>query len=324
MKAGKLYRRVYAKENLDEAWNQVWRKRGCKGAQNMEIIRFNKNIFFNLSRLRNELREGAYRPKPVREIFMEKGDGKKRPIGILAVEDRIVQRALLQVIGPLIEKGLSPFSFAYRRGLSTSNAVESIRHNFSRGLRWALHGDITHFFEDINHSILIRQTAGKIPDGNIVLLIKNYLRVGKKSVAAGERRSASRAELGLVQGAPLSPILANVYLDPFDKALTQKGFTHVRFSDDFIVQCASKKEAVRAKKTVRSHLVRLGLQIHPNKTRIIHLEKGLFFLGYHLKSQNGSKKHLLQVRPIKKKKGKEARNVQSLHHQKRGGFENKR
>lgn len=311
MFTGRLYKAVYANQNLNLAWNKVRMNKGSGGIDEMNIVLFNKMLFDRLLSLKKQLQRKTYQPKPVKHFNMKKPDGTRRPIGILTVEDRIAQRAVLQVIEPLFDRRFSPSSFGYRKGLSRENALEVINRNFNRGFLWVVDADILEFFQNIDHGLLIKQVKRVVTDRDILKLLSKWLVLG------------GMWRVGILQGSPLSPLLANIYLDPFDKAILKKGFKLVRFGDDFIVQCKTEKEAQSAMKYAQKILRKLKLELHPHKTQITHFDKGVRFLGYILKSYHGSNGKLLSRHPLKPiRKKEDTQHVRALPYNPRDRFEN--
>lgn len=311
MFTGRLYKAVYANQNLNLAWNKVRQNKGAGGIDKMNIILFNKMLFERLLSLKDHLQRKTYQPRPIKHFNMKKPDGTRRPIGILTVEDRIVQRAVLQVIEPLFDRHFRPFSFGYRKGLSRGNAIETINRNFNRGFLWVIDADILEFFQNIDHGLLIKQVKKVVTDRDILKLLSKWLDM------------SGMGRVGILQGSPLSPLLANIYLDPLDKAILKKGFKMVRFGDDFIVQCKTEKETQLAMKYAQKILRKLKLELHPHKTQITHFDKGVRFLGYILKSYHGSNGKLLHRYPLKPiRKKEDTQHVRALPYNSRDHFEN--
>ncbi len=299
MFTGKLYKELCMNENLNNAWNKVRSNKGVAGIDDMAVIHFNKMSFANLLRLKEELISKAYQPRPIKRINLKKPDGGKRPIGILTVEDRIVQRAVLQIIEPLFDRHFSPFSYGYRKGLSTQNAIEQIKRNFNRDSQWVLDADLLEFFDHIDHSLLMREVKRALKDKDILKLLRRWLHIGAMGFTTRGLAESSRKMVGILQGSPLSPLLANIYLNPLDRAIIQKGYKLVRFGDDFIVQCKTKKEVGSALNDAKRILKKLRLEINPHKTQITHFDKGVRFLGVILKSHHNREGKDLRLMPAK-------------------------
>lgn len=295
----KLHKSVYESENLNAAWNKVRSNKGVSGVDEMDVIRFNKMMFNNLMDLKERLCKGTYRPKPVRRFNVQKPDGGKRPIGVLTVEDRIVQRAVLQVIEPLFDKEFSACNFGYRKGISVQHALEQVGRHFNRGFDWVLDADIEDFFQNIDQRILKREFAKVVPDRYIRHLLEAWLSLGHDGVGQPPLVRKEAARVGILQGSPLSPLLANIYLAPFDRAVSGKGFNLIRYGDDLIVLCDSKHHAETALKYIRKALAKLKLNLNPRKTLVTHFAKGVRFLGHLLKTQKTPDGDRLSIQPLK-------------------------
>ena len=323
MFTGRLYKAVYDHENLNKAWNRVRTNKGVCGVDEMNVVRFNAMLFSGLMRLRDQLRKRSYQPKPIRRFNMKKSDGKNRPIGVLTVEDRIVQRAVLQVIEPLFDRHFSSSNFGYRKGLSTKDAIEQVVRNFNRNYQWVLDADVLEFFQNIDHRILIKKIRKVVSDSDILKLVEKWLDLGIMGFRSNSPVAGRPPKVGILQGSPLSPLFANIYLDPLDKALLKKGFKLVRFGDDFIVQCATRKEAEFALKYLLRLLENLKLELHPYKTQLTHFDKGVKFLGNMLRSSFSSNGKTLRATSIKSQNNcKEARHVRALYDPSRVHFKN--
>ena len=314
MFASKLYKSVYDSENLNVAWNKVRSNKGVCGVDGMNIVRFNKMMFNNLLNLKEYLREGAYHPSPVKRFSIKKPDGGKRPLGILTVEDRIVQRAVMQVIEPLFDRRFSACSFGYRKGISIQHAMEQMTRHYNCGFDWVLDADIADYFQNIDHKILTRQIKRVLPDRRILQLLQEWLNLGHNGFGQKRLMGKKSPKIGILQGSPLSPLLANIYLDPFDKAISRKGFNLLRYADDFVILCKTGKEAETAMKYVRRELNRLKLNLNTKKTQITHFNKGVYFLGRLLKTQKGSDGNFLKIRSLKRKVKEEEKQYGSAIH----------
>ena len=276
---GRLYVQVYSDENLTEAWHQV-RTRGTEsaGADGVSLAQFQRYLFLELRKLQMEPKNGAYRPLPVKLITIKKPGGGHRPIGILAIRDRVAQRAVLNVITPLFEAGFEPVSFGFRLGRSREMALEHVASLVNQGYQWTAHFDIERCFENIPLAKLRRLLARKLKDRRILRLINAWLEMD--SVRSTGRGSISGGHLsGLTQGSPLSPLLANAYLDQFDKACRRKGIQVTRYADDVLLLGRSQHEVQADFKAALKMLKRLQLKVNPAKTRFLHVEEGIEFLG---------------------------------------------
>lgn len=313
MFSGRLYKAVYDDRNLNEAWNKVRRNKGACGVDEIQIVQFNKMVFANLLNLKDQLKKKTYQPEPIRRFGIRKWDGTRRQLGIMTVRDRVVQRAVLQVIGPLFDQHFTSASFGYRKGLSARHALERITRHFNMGFEWVLDADILEFFPNIDHRLLMKRVRKVLSDRDILRLLQKWLDIGLTGFRSGISVKGGPAKVGIVQGSPLSPLFANIYLDPFDRALLKKGYVLTRFGDDFIVQCRRKNEAESALNFVNKVLNKLKLQLNANKTNVTHFDSGVRFLGNVVKSHHSSRGKLLQIRPLKMDLNKEkVRHVRTL------------
>ena len=254
---------------LSAAWSRVRRNDGVAGADGVSCAVFECEERTRLARLRRDLVAGRYVPGPIRRVEIVKESGGTRPLAIPCVRDRIVQTAVTFTVGPLIEPAMSGASFGYRPGLGVADAVARIveLRRDSRG--WVLESDVARFFETIPHPPLLDLLETRTGDPRLTDLIALWL------VQSGE------AGCGLLQGSPLSPLLANLYLDEIDHLLDAPEARLVRYADDFVVLARRKAEAETARERAESLLGERGLALHPEKTRIACFEDGFWFLGHY-------------------------------------------
>jgi RNA-directed DNA polymerase len=274
-----LIDKVYALPNLQEAWRHVAANGGAPGIDGISIEQFREHADERLEQLAGDLRNKRYRPQPVRRVFIPKGGGGQRPLGIPTVRDRIVQQALRQVLEPIFEEKFSPRSHGFRpeRGCATALAVvdRAVKH----GYQWVVDADLQAFFDTVDHTRLIAALNEEIADGSVLRLVTQILQAGVRLPAAAETEPT---ELGTPQGGPLSPLLANVYLHAFDERMVQAGYGLVRYADDFVIFAKSESEAAAALELARAVLEgELGLLLHPEKTRVVSVAGGFEFLGFH-------------------------------------------
>jgi group II intron reverse transcriptase/maturase len=237
---------------------------------------FLESLSYRWGVLQDALRTGEHRPSPLRGLLIERTDGKLRPLAVPTLDDRFLQRACCDEIAPAIDERLEETSFAYRRGLSGRNAEYHVRQAHDAGYRHVLDADLRSFFDSVDWGLLearLRAYFGSAPKA-----VQLLMRWVQAPVQFGER--LVRRSQGLPQGAVISPLLANLYLDSFDEAIQAQGFRLVRYADDFVVLCKSATEVSRARDVVARELARLKLELHTGKTSATSFEHGFEFLGY--------------------------------------------
>lgn len=273
-----LLEQTLSERALLEAWQHVQRNAGCAGHDGQSIARFSRNALERLRRLKGEVLAGQYRPLPLQAIEMPKASGGIRTLAVPAVRDRVLQTAVSQMLGQCLEPQFDDASFAYRPGRSVAMAIQRIGQQRDAGLVQVVDADILGFFDHIDHDLLLQSLARAVPElGAMADLVALWL--------AADLRSAQRAaparliERGLPQGSPLSPLLSNLYLSPFDAAMRGAGHALVRYADDFVLQCAHATAARSALGDARAALHDLRLALHPEKTRLADFDRGFTFLG---------------------------------------------
>ena len=273
-----LMTRACAAKNLWKAWKHVRQNGGSPGPDGVTLEAFERQIGRHLEQIRQQLVSGRYRPAGVRRVTIPKTHGGSRKLGILTVRDRIVQRAVLNVLEETYERLFADCSFGYRPDRSVQAALKRAVRLHKWGYSWLVDADITNFFDNIRHSLLLRFVREDIGEEAIVALIADWL----AKAQAGYRRRwliGPREALGLVQGGILSPVLSNAYLHRFDQALAARDLKLVRFADDFLVLAKTQRQAQRALRVVERELKHLGLSLNREKTRLCHFHDGFTFLG---------------------------------------------
>jgi RNA-directed DNA polymerase len=276
-KAHSLIGQVYDPRNLARAWARVKDNRGAGGVDRVSIDRFEHEHRRYLTVLHQRLAEGSYCPSPVRRVEIDKpGSTAKRPLGIPTVVDRVCQQALRQVLEPIFEPTFSEVSFGFRPKRSAHMAMRRIWGQMRAGGRWIVDADIADFFGTISHDRLVALVAERVADSKVLSLIRQMLTAGVLRDGVYESTIT-----GTPQGGVISPLLSNIYLHVFDERMQRAGFQLTRYADDWLCVCRTREEAERALASARAVLEdELGLRIHPEKTRIVHVSQGFEFLGY--------------------------------------------
>lgn len=281
VKGGKwfsLMDKVYATASLNAAWQQVQKNKGSHGVDGMSIERFAAKEEQYLLELQQTLKEGSYRPLPVKRVFIPKAGGGQRPLGIPAVKDRIVQTALKMVIEPIFENEFVNHSYGFRPLRGCKLALREVDGCLKAGQTWVVDADLKSYFDTIPHALLMAEVEKFISDGNVLKLIASYL---EQDIMDGLKRWTPNA--GTPQGAVISPLLANLYLHSLDKLMMQEGYTMVRYADDFVILCPTQEQAQNALELAREWVNEKGLTLHPDKTHVGNCMiegQGFEFLGY--------------------------------------------
>lgn len=276
----RLWDKTYAPANLQSAFAKVWRNGGSAGADEQTVAHFGRHAEAELQRLHEQLRDGAYRPQPVRRAWIAKpGSNEKRPLGIPAVRDRIVQGALRHVLEPIFEADMAEHSYGFRPGRGAKDALRRVDDLLKTGHDWVVDADLKSYFDTIPHDRLLALVKQRVADGRVLALVESFLRAGVLETAKGWQPT----ERGTPQGGVISPLLANVYLNLLDHQMAAAGWELVRYADDFVILCRSQAEAQTALAAVRQWVSEAGLTLHPEKTRVVNAAQpgGFDFLGYH-------------------------------------------
>jgi len=282
-KVHSLIDKVYSRKNLEMAWQKVKKNRGSAGIDEVTIPKFEQRKGYYLDLLHRKLRDGTYRPKPVKRVEIPKSEAGTRRLGIPSVMDRVVQQALVQRMEPIFEPKFLECSFGYRKGRSPHDAMRKVWRELMVGYVWVVDADLRRFFDTIDQERLIDLIAEEISDGRVLRLVRDILRSG---VVEGGYWQPTLT--GVPQGGVVSPLWSNIFLTPFDGAMTEQGFRLTRWADDFVVVCKTKNEAWRALACAERFLRQeLGIQLNAHKTQIVHIRQGFEFLGYKVKKGKG-------------------------------------
>ena len=277
-----LIDKVYALPNLRRAFERVKANGGAAGVDHVTVAEFERHREANLEKLAQQLREGSYRPQAIRRQWITKlGSQEKRPLGIPTVRDRVVQTALRAVLEPIFERDFAAHSYGFRPGRGCKDALRRVDGLLKSGYDWVVDADLKSYFDTIPHSPLLARVKEKISDGRVLELLAAFLTQKVMETAEGWT-----PEEGTPQGAVVSPLLSNIYLDPLDHAMARQGYEMVRYADDFVILCRSEAEARAARAEVQAWTTSAGLTLHPTKTRIVDARQpgGFDFLGYHFEA----------------------------------------
>lgn len=272
-----LIDKIFAERNLYMAISKVVANEGAAGVDHVSTAEFEARRREELVRLSEALRTDSYRPQAVRRTWIDKPGGKeKRPLGIPTVSDRVVQTALLQVLEPIYDSTFSESSYGFRHGRGCHHALERVEALLNEGYVHVVDADLKSYFDTIPHDRLLARVGEKVSDRRVLRLVKMFLEQGVM-----EGLSEWTPEAGTPQGAVISPLLANIYLNPLDHVAAEAGFAMVRYADDFVILCKTREDAERALEMVRQWVGENGLTLHPAKTRLVDTRSEAFeFLGY--------------------------------------------
>lgn len=283
IKGGKwfsLIDKVWKRENLQSAAQKVACGKSPKKPDGRKCRRYLEQSAWRLPRLQEKLKQGQYEPQPAQRVWIPKlGSKEMRPLGIPPVENRVVEMAIRNVIEPIFEHDFAEHSYGFRPGRGAKDALRRVQGLLNSGKVWVVDADIKGYFDNIPQDQLMAAVKERISDGALLELIERFLKQGVMESGKGWTPTLT----GTPQGAVISPLLANIYLNPLDHLMIREGRAMVRYADDFVILCGSKEEAEDTLARIRQWMEAAGLTLHPTKTRIVDAsQKGGFdFLGYH-------------------------------------------
>jgi RNA-directed DNA polymerase len=275
-----LMDKVWKPANLQRAVKKVAQGKSQKKADGRKCRRYAEQSAQRLPALQAKLKSGQYQPKPAQRIWIPKlGSKELRPLGVSEVENRVVEMAVRNVIEPIFERSFAQHSYGFRPGRGAKDALRRVDQLLKQGKIWVVDADLKAYFDSLPQEQLLKAVAEHIADGELLELIERFLKQGVMERGKGW----SPTETGTPQGAVLSPLLANIYLNPLDHLMVQEGWEMVRYADDFVILCESREEAEQALARVRQWAENAGLTLHPTKTRLVDASQsgGFDFLGYH-------------------------------------------
>lgn len=292
-----LIDKVYAIANLKAAYRKVRANKGAAGVDRVTLERFGRREDEELLRLHEQLKQGRYTPSPVRRTWIPKGNGEQRPLGIPTVRDRIVQTALRNVLEPIFEKEFAAHSYGFRPQRSAKDALYRVDNLLKRGYRYVVDADIKGYFDAIPQAALMTLVMARITDQRVLALVQSFLDQPVK-----DKEDLYIPETGTPQGAVISPLLANIYLNPLDHHMARRGFEMTRYADDFVVQCHTREEAEEALDAIREWMEATQLTLHPTKTRIVCIDlwQHFDFLGYRFQIHKGKETRFPSPKSTKK------------------------
>ncbi len=269
--------KVYRPENLHAAYREVAANQGAPGVDHVTIEDFTAGLMRNVNKLHDQLRSGDYRPQAIKRVNIPKpGSKETRPLGIPTVRDRVVQGALRHVLEPILEKQFAEHSYGFRPDRGCKDALRRVDQFVKSGYKYTVDVDLKSYFDTIPHDGLIAELRKYVADNQVITLVEKFLQA---EVFDGLKHWTPTS--GAPQGAIISPLLSNLYLNELDHLMASAGYEMTRYADDLVIQCKSREEAERALARIRQWTAQRGLTLHPAKTKIVHVdEDGFEFLGY--------------------------------------------
>lgn len=317
VKGGKwfsLIDKVYRKENLQSAFKKVKKNCGTGGIDHVTVEGFERDLDRQLTKLSEELKAGTYEPQAARRVYIEKpGTREKRPLGIPTVRDRVCEGAFRQVLEPIFEREFAECSHGFRPKRGAKDALRMVERGLKAEKGYVVDADIKRYFDTIPHEPLLARIEERIADSRVMGVLKQMLQRG-----VIENREWVDSEAGTPQGGVISPLLANVYLNPLDHLMQKAGYTMVRYADDLVILCTTQAEAEAAYGLLKAWVETQGISLHPEKTRIVNMNEtgaGFDFLGYHFEH---TRKGKLDWWPKRKSLAKLKDRIRDLTHRANG------
>jgi group II intron reverse transcriptase/maturase len=293
-----MLEQILSPANLNAAYKRVVQNKGAGGIDEMQVESLKDYLIKEKDALIASILEGKYRPNPVRRVEIPKENGKKRQLGIPTVVDRVIQQALTQVLSPIYEKQFSQSSYGFRPKRSAHQALRQCQRHITEGYKYAVDMDLEKFFDTVNQSKLVEVLSRTIKDGRVISLIHRYLQAGV--VVANKFEQTA---VGVPQGGPLSPLLSNIMLNELDKELERRGHRFVRYADDLLILCKSKRAAARTMENLVGYIEeKLFLKVNREKSTVAYI-RNVKFLGYsfYVKRECRLRIHLKSVEKMRSK-----------------------
>jgi RNA-directed DNA polymerase len=276
--------KVFALKTLRKSYEQVRQNDGSAGVDHVTTEKFGENLEEELLKASEQIREGKYQPQKIKRVEIPKTGGGTRPLGIPTIRDRVVQTAIRDVIEPIFERKFQDNSYGFRPGKGCMDALRKVDELLKQGNYYVVDADIRSYFDNIPQDKLMKLIKEEIADGKLLTLIESFLTTEILDGLTGWTPTN-----GTPQGAVISPLLSNIYLDPFDRMMKEKGYQLIRYADDFVLLCQTKEDAERALEQTQRWMQENKLELHPEKTKIVDIREGYFdFLGYRF--ENGSRR----------------------------------
>ena len=272
-----LMDKVYKPDNLYSAYREVAANKGAPGVDNITIGDFTAALDRNVTQLEQQLRDGTYTPQSIKRVHIPKpGTNETRPLGIPTVRDRVVQNALRHVLEPILERQFAEHSYGFRPNRGCKDALRRVDRLVKAGYKYTVDVDLKSYFDTIPHDRLVKELRKHVADNSVIGLVEKFLQA---QVLDGMDQWTPVA--GAPQGAIISPLLSNLYLNELDHQMAAFGYEMTRYADDFVIQCRTAEAAAAALEMVREWTTERGLTLHPTKTKIVHVDiDGFEFLGY--------------------------------------------